>query len=101
VVEVVGMMLMILSVADQQLVLVVAHGVGEVLQFQVLLDNQEQTPYMAQLIMDLLVVHLFQLHQHILLAAVVVQEERVEVLQIHPRQEMVEQEDNIHNLLVL
>ena len=32
----------------------VAHGVVEVLQFQVLLDNQEQTLYMVLLIMDLL-----------------------------------------------
>jgi hypothetical protein len=80
---------------------VVVLGVGVEHLNQVLLDNQEQTPYMAQLIMDLLVVHLFQLHQHILLAAVVVQEERAEVLQVHPHQEVVEQEDNIHNLLVL
>ena len=32
----------------------VANGVVEVLQFQVLLDNQEQTLYMVLLIMDLL-----------------------------------------------
>jgi hypothetical protein len=80
---------------------VVVLGVGVEHLNQVLLDNQEQTHYMAQLIMDLLEVDLAQSLLLMLLAVVVVQEDRAEVLQVHPHQEVVEQEDNIHNLLVL
>ena len=65
-------------------------GVVEDRHLLVLLDNQEQTHYMVLLIMDLQVVLLFQLHQHMQQVVEVVQVVQVEMLQIHLHLEMVD-----------